>query len=75
LLATQVGTAGRGPAAARARARLFRIAGLSGLGLVLAACGTSSTVAQGGDGGFRNGNITDGSLVSVSGSSLVLSTP
>ena len=74
LLATQIGTTGRGPAVSRLRARLIKVAGLGGLGVALAACGTTGTGSSSGDGGFRSGNITDGSLVSLSGSSLVLST-
>jgi hypothetical protein len=74
LLATQMGTAGRGLAASWARARPFGIAAVGGLALLLAACGTTSSGAPAGYGGFRNGDLTDGSLVSLSGSSLVLST-
>jgi len=74
LLATQMGTAGRGLATSWARARPFGIAALGGLGLLLAACGTTSSGAPAGYGGFRNGDLTDGSVVSLSGSSLVLST-
>jgi hypothetical protein len=74
LLATQMGTTGRGPAVSHVRARLIKVAALGGLGLLIAACGTTGTGSSSGAGGFRNGDITDGSLVSASGSSLVLST-
>jgi hypothetical protein len=74
LLATQMGTTGRGPAVSRVRARLTKVAALGGLGLLIAACGTTGTGSSSGYGAFRNGDIADGSLVSLSGSRLVLST-
>jgi hypothetical protein len=51
----------------------MRVAALAGLGLLIAACGTTSTGSSNRLGGFRDGNLTDGSVVSLSGSTLVLS--
>ena len=64
----------RRPASDRVRARVATAAALGGLGLLIAACGTASTAAPGGYGQLRDGNLTDGSVASLSGSTLVLST-
>jgi len=74
LLATRRGTAERGPAAGRWRARVATVATLAGVALVIAACGTTGSSLPGRYGGFRDGNLTDGSVVSLSGSTLVLNT-
>jgi len=64
----------RRPTSGRVRARVATVAALGGLGLLIVACGTTSSAAPGGYGRFRDGNLTDGSLASLSGSTLVLST-
>jgi hypothetical protein len=74
LLVTQMGTVERGTAGARGRARGGRVAPHGGGGLQIAACGTTSTGSSNRFGGVRDGNLTDGSVVSLSGSTLVLST-
>jgi len=74
LLATRRCAAECWPASGRVRARLATVAAVGGLGLLIAACGTTSSAVPGGYGGFRDGNLTDGSVVSLSGSTLVLST-
>ena len=74
LLVTQMGTAERETDGTRVRARGVRLAALGGLGLLIAACGTTSIGSSNRLGGFRDGNLTDGSVVSLSGSTLVLST-
>jgi hypothetical protein len=74
LPATWRSTAERRPASGRARSRVATVAALGGLGLLIAACGTTASAAPGGYRGARGGNLTDGSVVSLSGSILVLST-
>jgi len=74
LLATRRGTAERVAAAGTWRARVAALPVLAGVGLAIAACGSTNGPLPGGFGGFRDGNLTDGSVVSVSGSTLVLST-
>jgi hypothetical protein len=74
LLVTQMGAAERGTGGARVRVRAGRVAALGGLGLLIAACGTTSTGSSNRFGEFRDGNLTDGSVVSLSGSTLVLNT-
>ena len=64
----------RRPTSGRVRARVATVAALGGLGLLIVACGTTSSAAPGGYGRFRDGNLTDGSVASLSGSTLVLST-
>ncbi|MGD1054266.1 MAG: hypothetical protein ABR950_10640 [Candidatus Dormibacteria bacterium] len=44
------------------------------MGFLITACGTTSSSLPGGFRGFRDGNLTDGSVVSLSGTTLVLST-